>query len=40
MRQENEREDHGEGVKDSGKTALVYGVETWALKKATWEKDE
>ena len=40
VRQENEHEDQGEGVQDSDKTATVYGAETWALKKATWEKDE
>ena len=31
MRQENEHEDQGEGVQN---TALMYGAEKWALKKA------
>ena len=34
MRQENEREDQGEGVQDSGKTrpALMNGAETLAVE--------
>ena len=38
MRQENEREDQGEGVQNRGKR--VYGAETWALKKAHEKKLE
>ena len=36
----NDREDHGEGVQDSGKTGvgIRYGVETWTLKKAQEHK--
>ena len=36
MRQENEREDQGEGVQSSGNTST--GAETWALKKAQENK--
>ena len=34
VRQENEREDHGEGRQNSGQTNTDGGTETWALKKA------
>ena len=35
VRQEDEREDLGEGVRDSRKNGTdVYGAETWALQKA------
>ena len=38
VRQENEREDQGEGVQNNGKT--MYGAGTWALKKAQENKLE
>ena len=38
VRQENEREDQGENVQDSGKTSTDVG--TWALKKAQEKKLE
>ena len=37
MRQENEREDQREGVHNGG-PAVMYGAETWALKKAQEKK--
>ena len=40
VRQENEREDQGEGYKTVVRPALVYGAETWALKKAQEKKLE
>ena len=38
VRQENEREDQGEGVQN--RPALMYGAATWALKKAQEKKLE
>ena len=41
MRQENEREDQGEGVcRTVVRPALMYVAETWALKKAQENKWE
>ena len=40
VRQENEREDQGEGIQNSGKTSTMYGAETRALKKAQEKKLE
>ena len=40
VHQENEREDQGEGVQNSGKTSTDYGEETWALKQAQENKLE
>ena len=40
VRQENEREDQGEGYKTVVRPAVVYGAETWALKKAQEKKLE
>ena len=41
VRQENEREDQGEGVHNSGKTSTyMYGAETLYLKKAQGKKLE
>ena len=45
VRQENECEDQGEGVQDGGnflvvRPALMYGAETWVLKKAQEKKLE
>ena len=34
VRQENERENQGKGVRTVVRPALMYGAETWALKKA------
>ena len=40
VRQKHEREDPGEDVEDSDRTALVYRAETWAKKKAQENKLE
>ena len=40
VRQENEREDQGEGYRTVVRPALLYGAETWALKKAQEKKLE
>ena len=40
VRQDNEREDQGEGVQSSGKTSTDIRAETWALKKAHENKLE
>ena len=41
VRSENEREDQGEGIQNSGKTGTdIYGAETWALKKTQETKLE
>ena len=40
MRQENEREDLGEVYRTGVRPALMYGADTWALKKAQEKKLE
>ena len=40
VRQENEREDEGEGVQNSGKISTDVRAEAWALKKAQENKLE
>ena len=40
MRQENEREDQGKVYRTVVRPALMYGAETWALKKAQEKKLE
>ena len=40
VRQENEREDQGEGVQNRVRPALMFGAETWALKNAQEKKLE
>ena len=38
MRQENEREDQGKVYRTVVRPALMYGADTWALKKAKENK--
>ena len=40
VRQENEREDKGKVYRSVVRLALMYGAETWALKKAQEKKSE